>query len=240
LKDSNAWPIALRSRFFQTTSKKMKKQSVKTKNGTGKDSSGKTRQANGNHDTPRGRTAITEAILQATETLLAKHNPTEISLRQIAEAANINYSLIHRYFGTKENVIMAAHERILGKASAQYSGIDRIDGNIGEIFKIGEKNPSRRILLARAMLDGADPHLIQHHFPIMHQLIELIRKKKSETENPSEFDAETLAAFFSGSVMGWLFFEPFLLASTGLENKDKEKVHSQLVEILEKTTELLC
>jgi AcrR family transcriptional regulator len=217
----------------------MKAQTAKRKPKAGKRSSGQVRRSSRKHDAPRGRDEIIEAILQATEELLPKHNPSEISLRQIAEAANINYSLIHRYFGTKESVIMAAHERMLSKVGEQFSAVDRIDGNIGVLFKISGQNVSRRTLLARAMLDGADPHLIRHHFPIMHQLIDLLRKKKSETENPSEYDPETLAAFFAGSALGWFFFEPVLLASTGLDKKDKAEVHSQITEMLEKTAELL-
>jgi AcrR family transcriptional regulator len=218
----------------------MKTQPAKQKRVTGKKSTRKTRRADSNHDTPHGRKEIIDAILRATEELLPRHNPTEISLRQIAEAANVNYSLIHRYFGTKESVILAAHERILSKAGEQFSTVDRIDKNIGVLFKISEKNVSRRVLLARAMLDGADPHLIQHHLPIMHQLIELLRKKKSEIENPSTYGAETLAAFFAGSALGWFFFEPFLLASTGLDKENKNKVHRQITEMLEKTADLLC
>jgi AcrR family transcriptional regulator len=217
----------------------METKSVKTKNKIKKNSSGKT-QSNGNHNPPRGREEIKEAILQATEELLAKHSPTEISLRQIAKAANINHSLIHRYFGTKENVILAVHDRIISKLGAQFSVIDSLDGNVEKLFKINEQNPSRRILLTRAMLDGADPHLIRHHFPTVQQLIELLKRKKSETAEPSEYDAETLAAFFSGAVMGWFLYEPFLLASTGLENRDKNKVHKQIIEILEKIVEQFC
>jgi TetR/AcrR family transcriptional regulator, repressor for neighboring sulfatase len=200
----------------------------------------KTRQVSGNQDGPRGRDEIVNAILKAAEGLLPKHNPTEISLRQIADAANVNYSLIHRYFGTKEKVIMAAHERMLSKVGEQFSTVDQLDGNIGVLFKISGENVSRRTLLARAMLDGADPHLIRHHFPIMQQLIELLRKKKSRTKRPTEYNAETLAAFFAASALGWFFFEPFLLASTGLDKKDKKKVHRQITEMLEKTAALLC
>src|SRR6185436_9844262 len=159
----------------------------------------KTRHVSGKQNGPRGRDEIVNAILEATEGLLPKHNPADISLRQIADAANVNYSLIHRYFGTKESVIMAAHERLLTKVGERFSTIDRIDGNVSELFKISGDNVSRRVLLARAMLDGADPHLIRHHFPIMNQLVELLRRKKSESECPSEYDAETLAAFFAAS-----------------------------------------
>ena len=218
----------------------MRAQATKRKRTVGRQPVKKTRQVSGNQDGPRGRDEIVNAILKATEGLLPKHNPTEISLRQIAEAANVNYSLIHRYFGTKEKVIMGAHERMLSKVGEQFSTVDQLDGNIGVLFKISGENVSRRTLLARAMLDGADPHLIRHHFPIMQQLIELLRKKKSRTKRPTEYNAETLAAFFAASALGWFFFEPFLLASTGLDKKDKKKVHRQITEMLEKTAALLC
>lgn len=218
----------------------MKTQLAKRKRSTGRQSAGKTRRHKSNHNVPQGRAEISEAILQATEKLLPKHNPADISLRQIAEAAKVNYSLIHRYFGTKESVIMAAHERLLSKVGEQFSAIDRIDGNIEALFEISGKNVSRRILLARAMIDGADPNLIRHHFPIMNQLIEMLRKKKLEAKKPSEYDAETLAAFFCASSMGWFLFEPFLLASTGLDKRDRDKVHGEITEILGKIADLLC
>jgi len=180
----------------------MKSQTTKRKRTATKSSKRKTQRTNSHNGGPRGRAEIIDAILKATEQLLPRHNPTEISLREIAEAANVNYSLIHRYFGTKESVIMAAHERILDRVGEQFSTVDRLDGNIGVLFKISRENASRRTLLARAMLDGADPHLIRHHLPIMHQLIELLKKKKAKTKNVSEYDAETLAAFFAGSTLG--------------------------------------
>jgi hypothetical protein len=74
----------------------------------------------------------------------------------------------------------------------------------------------------------------------MNQLVELLRRKKSESECPSEYDAETLAAFFAASALGWFFFEPFLLDSTGLDKKDRGQVHKEISEILEKTADLVC
>jgi len=215
----------------------MKAQSVTNKKGHKAVFSKYGHKANGS--VPRGGEEIKEAILKATEKLLAKHNPTEISLRQIATAANVNHSLIHRYFRTKDSVILAVHGRIIEKLGQQFSGIETLDGNIEKLFKISKENPSRRILLARAMLDGADPQLIRHHFPTVHQLMHLLKKKKSEVKNPTKFDAETLAAFFVASVMGWFLYEPFLLASTGLDKKSKDKVHHQIIQMLEKMAEHL-
>jgi len=47
----------------------------------------------------------------------------------------------------------------------------------------------------------------------VHQLVNLVERKK-ETGWPTKYEAEILAAFFSGAVMGWFLYEAFLLAST--------------------------
>lgn len=56
---------------------------------------------------PRGREAVKKAILEATEKLLLARSPHEISVREIAKQANVKHSLVHRHFGTKDELIMA-------------------------------------------------------------------------------------------------------------------------------------
>jgi AcrR family transcriptional regulator len=193
-----------------------------------------------NGDTPFGRDEIKEAVLDATEKLLNEYSPNEITVRQIAKIAGINHALIHRHFGTKDNVIMEVHERMALKMDSAISHIDRLDGNAGLLFRTSEQNRSRRILLTRAMIAGVDPHLMQHQFPVMRRLVDLVKKKKSETENPTKYDAEILASFFSAMVMGWFLYEPFFLAATNLEDRDREEVNEQIVQILEDCVENLC
>jgi TetR/AcrR family transcriptional regulator, repressor for neighboring sulfatase len=194
----------------------------------------------GEDEIPYGREAIKEAILDAAEEILAKHNPDEVSVRQIAKAAKINHSLVHRHFGTKENVIVAVHERIIERMALSISGAEQLEGNMALIFKTSKDNHSRRILLTRAMLNGINPHLIQNHFPVMHRLLNLVKKQKADLENPSKYDAEVLTAFFTAAVMGWFLYEPFLLASTGLEEKNQEEIHNQIVELLEEAIHKFC
>jgi TetR/AcrR family transcriptional regulator, repressor for neighboring sulfatase len=192
---------------------------------------------NGNSDSPHGRKAIKEAVLNATEKLLSEYSPNEITVRQIAKEAGVNHSLIHRHFGTKEKVIIAVHEQMIGKMSSATADIENIVGNVKLFFKASEQNSSRRILLTKAMLDGVSPHLIQNHFPVMHQLLNLAKKRSAEKETPSKYDDEVLVAFLTASVMGWFLYQPFLIASLGLENKNKDDIHNQLIEMLEEIIE---
>ena len=200
----------------------------------------KRRLKKGEDEIPYGREAVKEAILDAAEKILAKHNPDEVSVRQIAKAAKINHSLVHRHFGTKENVVIAVHQRIIEKMDLSISSAESIEGNMALLFKTSKNNNSRRVLLTRAMLNGISPHLIQNQFPVMHRILSLVEKKKAELENPSKYDAKILTAFFTAAVMGWFLYEPFLLASTGLEDENKDEIHEQIIELLEEAVHKFC
>ena len=73
--------------------------------------SNKPTKSNHNGKIPYGREEVKEAILDATEKLLLEKSPNKITVREIAESANIKHPLIHRHFGTKDAVIIAVHMR---------------------------------------------------------------------------------------------------------------------------------
>lgn len=189
---------------------------------------------------PHGREAVKKAILDATEKLLLRKGPNKITVREIAEAANIKHPLIHRHFGTKDEVIMAVHFRGIKKVEKTVTGIENIEGNIGKFFEAVKKNRFRQVALARAMIDGVNPHTIQNKFPVMERLLALLRKRYAETRSESEFDPEVMTAFLAAAAFGWFLYEPFLLAATGLEDKNKDEIHRQAAEILEAIIGKLC
>ncbi|HQV56487.1 MAG TPA: helix-turn-helix domain-containing protein [Ilumatobacteraceae bacterium] len=57
---------------------------------------------------PTGRDEILDAVLDAAERLMAAGGP-DVSLRAIADEAGVNYSLVHRHLGTKDELV----ERLL-------------------------------------------------------------------------------------------------------------------------------
>lgn len=48
------------------------------------------------------------AAIEATVALLAEEGPRKLSVRQIAERAGVNHALVHRHFGTKDEVVRQA------------------------------------------------------------------------------------------------------------------------------------
>lgn len=182
---------------------------------------------------PHGRDEVKKAILNAAEKLLLKRSPSEITVREIAKAANVKHPLIYRHFGTKNGVILAVHTHKLGKVVKVTQKVEVLEGNVKTFFQTFEKDKWRQVALARAMIDGIDPRLIQNQFPIMEQLVELLKRKQNESDTETKFDPEMMAIILGAIGLGWFLFEPFLLAATRLDEKNKDEIHLTVIEIIE-------
>jgi AcrR family transcriptional regulator len=189
---------------------------------------------------PYGREAVKKAILDATENLLLKKSPDKITVREIAEAANIKHPLIHRHFGTKDAVIIAVHARSIAKTQRKVAKVKNLEGNVAMFFEVVKKNKFRQVALSRAMIDGINPRAIQSQFPVMQRLLELLKKRYDETNSQSRFEPEMMTAVLGATALGWFLYEPFLLAAIDLEENDKDEIHETVVEIIEEIIRKLC
>ncbi len=199
-----------------------------------------TGKTNKNGIIPYGREAVKKAILDATEKLLLKKSPNKITVREIAEAANIKHPLIHRHFGTKDAVIIAVHARGINKVEREIIDVENLEGNIATFFEAVKKNKFRQIALSRAMIDGVNPRAIQTQFPVMERFLELLKKRSVETKSESKFAPEMMTAIIGATTLGWFLYEPFLLAATDLEDKSRDELHAAVVEIIEEIVRKLC
>jgi TetR/AcrR family transcriptional regulator, repressor for neighboring sulfatase len=203
------------------------------------DSENKTK-TNGTGKIPYGRDAVKKAILDATEKLLLKKPPGKITVREIAEAAKIKHPLIHRHFGTKEEVIVAVHARAIAKAERKVAGIENLEGNIGAFFETVKNHKFRHIALTRAMLDSVHPRELPAEFPLMARLLELVKKRFSETNSEPKFTPEIISGILAAAILGWLLYEPFLIFGTNQEDKEQNELHKEVVEVLEEILRQLC
>lgn len=185
--------------------------------------------------TPHGREEIRNAIMDAAQLLLTVKNPSEITVREIARVANVKHPLIHRYFGTKDNLIMEVHTRGIETIKDRIPHVEDIEGNIGVFYDAVNRNKWRQLALARAMLDGVDPRLLQNQYPLMTRVTELIAKRNEarDPDKASPYPARFSSAMLAAMAMGWLVYEPFLIASTGLDDTSSEELNEMVVRFLD-------
>lgn len=181
--------------------------------------------------TLRGRESVKEAILGATAELLLKHSPSEISVRAIADRAGVKHPLIYRHFGSKNALILAVHMREVREAAPAIAEIENIEGNLGKFFATLEGNRWRQVSLARAMIDGVDPRLLQDRFPVMERLVKLLGKRLNA--EPGSDEPKLIAAALGAAAIGWMIFQPFLEQAAGLNHLSKSDQRDAMVRFLE-------
>ena len=65
-----------------------------------------------------GRSTNSERILDSAQELFAKHGPAAVTVRQVAEKAGVTHALVHKYFGSKDDLIKAVVDRVDVKRAA--------------------------------------------------------------------------------------------------------------------------
>lgn len=56
----------------------------------------------------RGPDAVRRSLIESAKMLMGMRSPRQVSGRELAQHAGVNYGLIHHYFGTKDNVFAEA------------------------------------------------------------------------------------------------------------------------------------
>ncbi len=165
---------------------------------------------------PQGREAVREALIEAATELFANHGASAVSVRDIAKKARVNHGLVHRHFGSKSALQKEVVERLVAAVSANVVPAegDDISSLIRRTFE-GTATATHDTyfrILARALLDGEDVDSIQTRFPVAQMLV--TAAEKSGVDRPRLYVARRIA-----TGLGWLLFEPYIRAATGLNEE---------------------
>lgn len=153
------------------------------------------------------------ALIDAAAVLFAERGPASVSVRDIASAAGVNHGLVHRHFGSKEALRGEVMDHLAAAIDAEVGELPEdsaLSDLIGLVFLRAASHGHYFKILARAMLDGEDPHVVQSRFPLVRRLIGAARA--ADVEDPERFVATRLA-----QGLGWMVFEPYIRAATGLD-----------------------
>ena len=163
------------------------------------------------------------AVLAATRDLVAERGPDRFSVRDIADRAGVNHALVHRYFGTKADVLeetLAEESRAMAAAVAESvatMGGQGLDDVVARLLDVMSDRPTYWRALENAVLDAPGT---------------AVPGTASTTEAfsgqwrggaPDRADATALAGV---TVLGWLIFGGFMTQAT---DADPERVRRVVV-----------
>ncbi len=175
---------------------------------------------------PSGREQIRAALISSALELLESHG-LDISIRQIAERANLPHSVIGRYFGSKDELIRSAIDSTLPADREAAEQFDTAQQAAQATFDSGSERPERIRILAQLLQAGMDPRDIRAEAPLMTSLVKLI-----EEDQPTHADPRIIAAAIGALSMGWVLTEEYLVDHTGLDVLDRDAVRQQVRELV--------
>ncbi len=159
---------------------------------------------------PVGRAEVMEAVLDAATDLFAERGPDAVTVREVADRAGVNHALIHRHYGTKEELLRV----VLSKAIERMAEVAGDTTNTGEdirdvIAALRREEPAIR-LLAWALLAGYPIEQVWPEYPAFQKVQSVLAEEQSTNGADDAEDPRIVVATGTAMLFGWILFRPFL------------------------------
>jgi TetR/AcrR family transcriptional regulator, repressor for neighboring sulfatase len=173
---------------------------------------------------PKGRDSVIDAAIRAAADLFAEKNPSHVSVREIAARAGVSHALVHRYLGSKEEIL----GRVLEYDREQAEKCEASGDGTAAAFAQGM--PSARYLqtVMRASLDGMplpETSQLPHAEPLMHSMQS---QESPQADSEPRFDVRVLFSAVMAMTASMAVAEDVFLAQAGLEGTDRDRVRDEL------------
>jgi TetR/AcrR family transcriptional regulator, repressor for neighboring sulfatase len=155
-----------------------------------------------------------DALLAAAVELFAEHGPASVSIRDVARHAGVNHGLVHRHFGSKDDLLAAAIE--VGSSSLLPGALAAEGFDIDDVVQaMHHGSPSPRTV-ARALVDDIVIGRVRRHYPVLRGLLAFARQLPADSRPAALVDPRLAAAAAASLVVGSVIWGRGLREAFGL------------------------
>ncbi len=179
----------------------------------------------------RSREQVSQALIGAASALFAERPSGRVTVRDIAARAGVNPGLVHRYFGSKQDLMRAAMAQSQNAIAANVARITDVRRDLDVLYRatVGEKEFIA--VLARASLDGVLPEF-PAGYPTMAGLVERIEAELGAGTPAGHHDPRVIVACLSSLTLGYALFGQFVRRGTGLDDVPDEQLEAAILDVL--------
>ncbi|MEE2878011.1 MAG: helix-turn-helix domain-containing protein [Pseudomonadota bacterium] len=149
-----------------------------------------------------------EALTQAASELFGNLGPEAVSVRDVAAKADVNHALVHRHFGTKENLLQAVldeHARAFRTAMLEE---EDFGATLVRLFDVATERPAFTTIVAQLLLGGDAPNAFVAQEGGLKVLADKVSAAKSKQDREQAMIVIATAASLN---LGWHLFAPFII-----------------------------
>jgi TetR/AcrR family transcriptional regulator, repressor for neighboring sulfatase len=169
---------------------------------------------------PHGPDEVTRAVVDVATELFSSHGIGSVSIRQVAAEAGVNPGLVHRYIGSKEDLLRAVFANFA----------DQLEHGPNAVTCSPMSPASERLVLshqriiAHLILEGYDISEFSTRSPLVGVVLDAIQENTEVDDHTARI--RTLQVLALG--LGWRLFETFLTMATGLGPDDHEEIQEAI------------
>ena len=180
----------------------------------------------------RSREQVSQALIDATAALLAERVSGRVTVRDIAALADVNPTYVHRYFGSKRNLMRAALERADRHVLARIDEMPDVVRGGPAVFHAALQERELVAALARASLDGVIDDLLSSR-PTVDRLLERFLAELESGQARGRHDPRVIVACLTSATMGYALFGPLVRRGVGLDKEPDDSVELAMVAVLQ-------
>ena len=177
---------------------------------------------------PKGKQAVQQALIEAATGLLARRGIAGVSVRDIAQEANVNHGLVHRHFGSKKGLVSAVVSHLAGNV-ATGMGTPMPEQTLHNIlinaFVSTSNHRNYWRILGHIMLTEDSDDMLPTRFPVVQ---EMLRAAKKETD--LAISPKALVTLMLSLGLGMMVFRPYLQLAIGINDDEWLQIRQEIAQ----------
>lgn len=166
---------------------------------------------------PVGRAEVMEAVRTAATDLFAERGPDAVTVREVADRAGVNHALIHRHFGTKEELLRVVLSAAIERMAAAARHTTNTSEDIREVVSALRREEPAIRLLGWAILAGYPIEKVWPDYPAFQKVQTVLTDEQERSGGRGDReDPRIVVATGTAMLFGWIMFRPFLDRAAGL------------------------
>ena len=145
-----------------------------------------------------------------------------MSLRDVAQEANVNLGLIHRYIGSKHDLLAAVLSARPGYPPPDANALRSPEQIVDVVLELVSTDADYARIMLRSALDGFDISRLQNTFPVLERAARAAR-----SELPRR-DADVRIALLAATALSWQSIGEELLGALKQRNVSHDEVVATL------------
>jgi AcrR family transcriptional regulator len=164
-----------------------------------------------------------EALIEAAKRLLPDHAPGTIAGRDLSAEADVNYGLVHHYFGGKDAALLAGLRALRDDFVTAH-------GDVASMPLLTASDPYLKALV-RWHLHDSDSEEIDGEFPLGRALVAAVASRMDPGGDHALAEAKARAIAMSSLQVCFAVFGPALLEATGVRDDERSSVEAALASL---------